>query len=74
MSRSPEAAEQAVCVTAIVYPPSGRRQLPLLIVNRCPWCGPGTHVHRGQGGVRRAGCGRGDYVIVVAVAKSVRAA
>lgn len=44
--------------------PSGRRGLPALIV-QCPLpgCG-GVHLHRGGGGVRRAGCGRGDYLVI----------
>lgn len=50
-------------VQARLYAPSCRRTLPLLIVLGCPFCPEGRHVHRGQGGVRRAGCGRGEYSI-----------
>ncbi|MDB5288741.1 MAG: hypothetical protein JWR05_3690 [Mucilaginibacter sp.] len=55
----------AIRVPAVFYLPSGRRMLAVLVVTACPFCTPGgPHVHRGNGGVRRAGCGRGEYVLV----------
>ncbi len=48
------------------YPPAGRRRHWRLIVTSCPFCGPGSaHAHRGGpgGGLRRAECGRGDYLL-----------
>ncbi len=52
----------AVRVAGTFYAPAGRRRFGVLIVTRCPFC-PGVHLHRGNGGVRRAGCGRGDYIV-----------
>lgn len=42
--------------------PCARRRLWLWVVPRCPFC-HGSHLHRGgsAGGLRRAGCGRGEY-------------
>jgi hypothetical protein len=61
-------------VVALRYPPSGRRTLPLDIVPDCCHCVEGGHVHRGgKGKVRRAGCGRGKYVIWPRVVLSRRA-
>jgi hypothetical protein len=53
-------------VPARFYGPNGRRGLGLLLVTRCPFGCGGVHVHRGVGGVRRAGCGAGEYVVVAA--------
>lgn len=49
-------------VRGIVYPPSFRRRLHVVVVESCVYCGT-SHVHRSgsTGGVRRAGCGRGLY-------------
>lgn len=49
-------------------PPSYRAQHTTHVVP-CPFCPGGRHVHRGaaDGGVRRAGCGRGRYEIVPAL-------
>lgn len=56
---------RAVRVWAAYWPPSGRRGLGVLLVESCPWCpGGGAHMHRGSGGPRRAGCGRGIYIVV----------
>lgn len=52
-------------VAARAYPPSGRRGSVLLIVVTCPCC-HGTHLHRAPTAalcVRRAGCGRGTYIV-----------
>ena len=49
-------------VTARAYAPCGRRRLGVLVAT-CPYCG-GAHVHRGTGGIRGAGCGRGHYYVV----------
>lgn len=64
----------AVRVSATFLRPSARRGLPALVV-RCPLpgCG-GVHLHRGGGGLRRAGCGRGSYVIVPIVDEQLGAA
>lgn len=52
-------------VPARLLPASARRTLPALVVDPCPFCPTGgPHLHRGHGGLRRAGCGRGEYVIV----------
>lgn len=48
-------------VSAAVYAPAGRRQLPLVVVADCPFCSH-AHSHREAEGVRRAGCGLGRYV------------
>lgn len=50
---------------ATAYPPVGRRSMWLLLVRRCPVC-RGAHLHRGapHGGLRRAGCGKGAYLVV----------
>jgi hypothetical protein len=53
---------RTVSATAVDYRPAGRRKLPLLIVRVCPFC-DGTHAHRGNGGERKAGCGRGIYYV-----------
>jgi hypothetical protein len=55
---------QVPVVLATYYPPAGRRTTPLYVV-RCPYC-RGYHAHR-QGGLRRAGCGKGWYRLAVAV-------
>jgi hypothetical protein len=55
----------AVRVPARFYGPSARRSLGVLLVTSCPYCpSGGPHLHRGGGGLRRAGCGRGEYVVV----------
>lgn len=54
-------------VTASAYPPAGRRRLWLLLVSHCVLC-QCAHAHRSSvpcGGLRAAGCGRGDYLVVV---------
>lgn len=52
-------------VTAVAYPPSGRRRFPTLVVPRCPYCG-GAHLHRGAPGQRAAGCNpRRTYTVAV---------
>jgi hypothetical protein len=59
--------DQTWQVWAIGYPPcGGRRTNWLLIVPCCPHCS-GPHHHRGgpDGGIRRAGCDRGAYVVLV---------
>lgn len=49
------------------YGPAARRSLGVLVVTACPFCpSGGPHVHRGSGGLRRAGCGGGEYVVVPA--------
>jgi hypothetical protein len=54
------------CVTAVAYPPCGRRRLTTLIVTRCPYCSY-AHVHRGAPGQRAAGCDpRRVYTLAVA--------
>lgn len=61
----PVQSDTAVRVPAVFYVPSGRRMLAVLVVLTCPFCTPGgPHVHRGNGGLRRAGCGGGQYVLV----------
>lgn len=62
MAQHPQDAT-AVRAAATFLPPSGRRTLGVLIVQRCPFCAAG-HVHRGKAGVRQAGCGRGEYLVV----------
>lgn len=54
----------APTVWAVAYPPAGHRRHWLFIVAPCFACG-GAHAHRGgqDGGLRRAGCGRGSYVV-----------
>lgn len=57
-----------VCVaTAAAYAPAGRRTTALLLVRNCPYCRH-AHAHRGvaSGGLRRAGCGRGHYLLQLA--------
>jgi hypothetical protein len=51
-------------VFATRYPPSGRRTQVLLVVRNCAYCTPGDHAHRGQPGIRDAGCGAGQYRVV----------
>lgn len=68
---------QVVVVSALAYPPAGRRTLWLLVVHSCPFCvARGPHVHRGPlaGGIRRAGCGRGRYRLQSAAGQSAVAA
>jgi hypothetical protein len=48
------------------YRPSGRRSLPLWIVDAGPYCDLGGHAHRGSPGIRDAGCGAGQYRVVTA--------
>jgi len=50
--------------SATSYPPAGRRSLVLLLVLRCPSCRC-AHAQRGaaHGGIRRAGCGGGEYLV-----------
>jgi hypothetical protein len=49
---------------AVAYAPAGSRQHWALVVPACPYC-HGAHLHRGAayGGIRRAGCGRGEYLV-----------
>ncbi len=56
--------QAAPVARAVGLAPSGARKLYLWIVGRCMYCG-GAHAHRGgpKGGLRRAGCGRGDYEV-----------
>lgn len=57
---------QPIVVTAVAYPPAGRRSMWLLLVLSCPFCAErGVHAHRGAryGGLRRAGCRRGEYLV-----------
>ena len=52
-------------VWSIGYPPGGKRHRWLLIVQTCPTC-RATHHHFSpgpHGGIRRAGCGRGSYLL-----------
>ena len=70
--RSFEAAAQPATAgetsaAATAYAPSGPRGRWVLVVTDCPYCGRGPHVHLGAdpSGVRRAGCGRGQYRLVV---------
>jgi hypothetical protein len=55
--------------------PSGVRLFWAWVVARCPYCG-GSHLHRGgpKGGLRRAGCGRGSYVVTATRKRGRRAA
>jgi hypothetical protein len=59
-----------VTVSAFAYPPCARRRLWLLLVTSCPYCAS-VHAHRGaqHGGVRRAGCDRGEYSLQTRVAR-----
>lgn len=52
-------------VWGVGYPPAGRRRF-WIVVLCCPEC-RGYHSHRTgpRGGVRRAGCGRGEYRVRV---------
>lgn len=54
-------------VWATGYPPAGQRRHWLLVTDNCPYCISGSHAHRGgpDGGIRRAGCGGGAYVVLV---------
>jgi hypothetical protein len=60
---------QPIVVIARAYAPCGRRSSWLLLVEECPFCSTGSiksvHVHRGahHGGLRRSGCGRGEYLV-----------
>lgn len=68
--------EESPIITArgVWLPPSGRRTIGLWIVGRCPLAGcSGSHAHRGgpAGGVRRAGCGRGEYLLTSAARRRV---
>lgn len=49
-------------------PPSGNRELGVFVVSPCPLCMFGVHLHRGgpASGMRRAGCGLGQYRVTVA--------
>lgn len=59
--------------SAAAYPPAGRRFTTLLLVLHCPFCRC-AHAHRGAefGGLRRAGCGRGEYLVKPVTAARVR--
>lgn len=54
-----------IVATARAYAPAGRRTTHLLVVTRCPFHCGGVHAHRGaeHGGPRKAGCGRGEYIL-----------
>ena len=60
----PTAQPAEVIQAATGLPPCGRRLLWLWLVLNCRYCG-GCHAHRGgpKGGLRRAGCNRGWYVL-----------
>lgn len=55
---------QPVVARAVGLPPCGARGYWAWVVGRCPYCA-GSHLHRGghNGGVRRAGCGAGEYQV-----------
>ncbi len=55
---------QLLVATAVLLAPSGRRQLAVLVVARCPHGCGGVHLHRGQPGIRQAGCGKGEYKVI----------
>lgn len=57
---------------ATAYAPVGRRQQHVLLVRSCPLCA-GAHLHRGaqHGGRRRAGCGRGEYLVRTTAARGL---
>lgn len=64
--RTSQPQNSAPNVWAVAYPPAGQRRYWLLVVQSCPKCaGGGPHAHRGgqDGGLRRAGCGRGRYFV-----------
>jgi hypothetical protein len=53
---------QVPTARAVGLKPGGVRELWLWIVGRCEYCS-GAHAHRGapKCGVRRAGCGKGEF-------------
>ena len=63
-------AQHVISVSALAFRPSGRRRGWLWLVRRCPYCSvdgaASAHAHRGGpvGGLRTAGCGRGEYVLI----------
>lgn len=67
-------AGAVVVASAASYPASGRRRFALLLVLSCPFCRY-AHAHRGAeyGGLRRAGCGRGEYLVKPTTAARVPA-
>jgi hypothetical protein len=58
------ATRRVPVASAASYAPAGRRRMVLLLVLHCPFCRC-AHAHRGAeyGGLRRAGCGGGEYLI-----------
>jgi len=64
---------QVTTVAATAYPPDCRRRRWVLLA-ACPFCS-GVHLHLGaqHGGVRRAACGRGRYLIRPSQAAAIRA-
>jgi hypothetical protein len=61
-------------IWCIGYPPAGQRRHWLLVVDNCPFDCGGSHAHRGggpEGGIKRAGCGGGAYVVLVRSAEVV---
>lgn len=58
----PADRQDAPVARAVGLVPSGGRTLWAWVVGRCPFCA-GSHMHRGgsRGGLRRAGCGKGEY-------------
>jgi hypothetical protein len=59
-------------IWATAYPPAGHRHRWLLLVRTCDTCG-GAHHHFGgpTGGLRRRGCGAGEYHLRVRPALAV---
>jgi hypothetical protein len=57
--------QTAPVATAVGRKPSGARAFWAWIVANCPYGCGGSHLHRGgpQGGLRRAGCGLGQYQV-----------
>jgi hypothetical protein len=62
---SAPARERAPIARAVGLAPAAGRVLWAWIVTHCPFGCGGAHLHRGgvAGGVRRAGCGRGEYQV-----------
>lgn len=72
-SESTSRNRQVPTVAAEAYPPAGRRSQWLLLIKSCPFCGGYAHAHRGgpAGGLRDAGCGRGEYLLQPIHARAV---
>lgn len=71
-SESTSRNSQVPTVAAEAYPPAGRRSQWLLLMKSCVYCGY-AHAHRGSpaGGLREAGCGRGEYLLQPIHARAV---